>query len=448
MPLRAISFAFFAATTLLSSAVSQEPFKFVANYDESKIPAYELPALLESGDGSKIQNAQQWQQRRREILTLFEDHVFGVVPDERRVEAEVVRTDHDYRPGVTRFEFDVIIHPIAESTVGEQTSIQPLRLQVLADVPQSTEPAPAILGLNFQGNHTIDSDPQTRITESWVRDRRNSSTDGNRAIEGGRGVASSRWPSELITQRGYALVTLYYGDIDPDYDDGFENGIHGTLRPFIQQLPANKRPGSIAGWSYGLSCVLDAIEQLSELNIDPKRVGVLGHSRLGKTALWAGATDTRFAMVISNDSGCGGAALSRRAFGETVGRINRSFPHWFNDQYTQYNENESAMPVDQHQLIALAAPRPIAVGSATQDEWADPKGEFLSWQLAAPAYRVLGMNAKAFDTVSTAKMLKQQGVINAGPMQYHLREGKHDLAKYDWECYLDLADRTLSQSTP
>jgi hypothetical protein len=328
------------------------------------------------------------------------------------------------------------------------SEIAPLVVQVLADVPQSDAPVPAILGLNFQGNHTIDSDPKIRVPTSWVRDRRDGSTDGNKPTEKGRGVASSRWPSGMITDRGYALITVYYGDIDPDFDDGFQNGVHGLMPAFIQSLSVEHRPGSIAGWAYGLSCVLDAVEQTESLNVDSDRVAVLGHSRLGKTSLWAGATDPRFAMVISNDSGCGGAALSRRAIGETVGRINSSFPHWFCDAYLQYNENESEMPVDQHQLIALSAPRAIAVGSATEDVWADPKGEFLAWQAASPVYELLGMSSENAKAVRDASMLTGQSVLNAGPMQYHLRKGKHDLADYDWECYLDLADRALKSESP
>lgn len=427
--------AFLSMTT---STMAQTTKKFVPNYDESKIPPYELPAALQTENGDRVQTAEQWNDRRAETLRLFEEHVFGIMPEQRNIKVKVVRSDRDYRPGVTRHELDVSILPLDASS-----DRSPLVVQILADVPQSDAPVPAILGLNFQGNHTIDEDPTTRIPTSWVRDRRNGTTDGSKAIEAGRGVASTRWPSKMITDRGYAMLTVYYGDIDPDFDDGFENGVHGLMPEFIASLPENHRPGSIAGWAYGLSCVLDAIEQTEALNVDATRVGVLGHSRLGKTSLWAGATDPRFAMVISNDSGCGGAALCRRAIGETVARINTSFPHWFNDAYLQYNENESALPIDQHQLIALSAPRAIAVGSATQDEWADPKGEFLAWQAAAPVYQLLGMSSEDLKVVEEASMPNGQSVINAGPMQYHLREGKHDLADFDWQCYLDLADRTL-----
>jgi hypothetical protein len=402
--------------------------KFVPNYDEAKIPKHSLPDPLVTEFGKPVSSAQMWNEvRRPELLHLFQQQVYGRGPEACAITHELVSSSE--QENVTRREVDVHF--------GDKSAPS---MRLLIYTPKNASgPVPAFLGLNFQGNHSVDPDPSISLNTNWMRNKKETTKD-HRATEQARGVASSRWPFHSIVSRGYGLVTIYYGDIDPDFDDGFENGIHGHFKAQTDSITQTHRWGSIAAWAYGLSRDLDYLE--TDSLIDGDNVAVIGHSRLGKTSLWAGATDPRFKMVISNDSGCGGAALSRRAIGETVGRINTSFPHWFCENFVQYNENENACPVDQHELLALIAPRALYVASATQDQWADPKGEFLSCVGADPVYRLLGTDGMG-DTQTPTEPPAPDSPINSGTIGYHLRTGKHDLTEYDWQQYLDFADRHL-----
>lgn len=415
-----------AAIVLLGLGGRLFAAEFTPNYDESKVPAYTLPDPLLMADGARVTSAEQWRTKRRpEILELFREHVYGRAPGKP--------------PGMDFKPFDRDEKALGGKAVRKQVTIhlKPDRpdcgIDVLMYLPNSRRgPVPVFLLLNFQGNHAVNADPGIRLSQRWMRPKQ-PGVENNQATEASRGAASSRFPLEEILARGYGVATAYYGDIDPDFDDGFKNGVHGAFDRFDDGKRPGDAWGSIGAWAWGLSRVMDYFE--TDADVDAKKIAVLGHSRLGKTALWAGAQDERFAIVISNDSGCGGAALSRRAFGETVARINEAFPHWFCGKFKEYDGREADLPVDQHMLIALVAPRPVYVASAEQDRWADPKGEFLSALHAHPVYRLLGTEGLP----ATQMPAVDKPVM--GAIGYHVRTGGHDLAPYDWQRYMDFADK-------
>lgn len=367
------------------------------------MPKFTLPDPLQSSDGTKVTQVTWTNKRRAEVLELFRTHVYGRVPSTKfDLTFEVVHEDKKALEGTaTLKQIKAIV------ARGDQSLIIPFSLFI---PNKSAKPVAAFLLICNRDTTNIDP---TRKTKSPF------------------------WPVEEGIARGYAMAAFHNADVDPDKYDGFKNGIHGLL----DEKRGPDSWATLAAWAWGASRVTDYL--VREPAIDKSKIAVIGHSRGGKTALWAGAEDERFALVISNDSGCGGAALSRRKFQgkEQVARINQAFPHWFCERFKEYADKEESLPVDQHMLMALIAPRAVAVGSAFEDKWADPRGEFLSLLNAEPVYTLFGKQG-----LGIKNMPAVGEPVHGDGMHYHLRAGKHDLTLEDWKTYWDFADRAFKQS--
>ena len=399
------------------------------NYDEAQVPAFTLPDPLVCCDGAKVTDAASWQSKRRpEILKLFQHEMHGVSPGRpAEMEWETVNCDTNALGGsATRKEITVWF--------GAGKSGPPMH--ILLYTPNAAKQlAPVFVSVNFDGNHTVNAEPGITITEQWTLDKKTKTDKLVRPEEKTRGQSVGRWEVETLMARGYALATIQRADLEPDYPEGWRHGIRGfLLEKSGQKAFAPDAWGAIGAWAWGLSRALDVLETE---NVDAKRAIVIGHSRMGKAALWAGAQDARFALVISNDSGEGGAALARRCFGETTAVINKNFPHWFCDNFKKYSDKEETLPFDQHELIALVAPRPVYVASAEDDRWADPRGEFLSALHAAPVWKLFGLPG-----LGTRDMPAVNQPVGA-TIGYHMRTGKHDVTAYDWAQYLNFADKHM-----
>ncbi len=402
--------------------------EFHPNYDESLVPSYTLPDPLVDSHLQPVTTVEQWiKHRRPEILRLFETEEYGRAPTELpKLEFTTTAESHAALDGKAIRK---------EVTINVVTPRGHVPLHLLLFVPKIEDKAPVFLGLNFHGNQVITNDPGVAIASCWILNQENLGIVNHRATEASRGSQTPQWQVEQLIGRGYAVATMCCGDIEPDSVDGIGQGVRPLFYRAGQTEPTADEWGTVAAWAWGLSRALDYLK--TDPLVDAKRVAVWGHSRLGKTALWAGACDKRFALVISNDSGCGGAALSRRAFGETVARINASFPHWFCRNFHKYGDDERDLPIDQHELIALIAPRPVYVASASEDLWADPRGEFLSAKNAEPVYRLFGL--KGLETEEMPSIEHPVGDM----IGYHIRTGRHGTTAYDWQQYRRFADRHL-----
>ena len=367
----------------------------------------QLPDPLLSSRSERVTTAASWQTMRRpEILELFRKNIYGRAPVGRPADLkfEVFDSNADAMDGkATRTQVKITWRgPGGEGS-----------LRLVLFVPNGAKkPVPCFL-LICNRPAAANIDPT-------------------------REVKSPFWPAEEIVARGYAAAAFFNGDVVPDKHDGFKSGVFAIYD--TASRPADAW-GAIAAWAWGASRALDYLE--TNPSIDSKRVAVVGHSRGGKTALWAGAEDERFAMVVSNDSGCTGAALARGKTGERIRDINRVFPHWFNENYKAFADREDKLPLDQHMLAALIAPRLLYIASASEDSWADPKSEFLTAVHASPVYRLFGNRG-----LSDSIMPKADAPMHDGHIGYHLRTGKHNLTEYDWAAFMDFADKHLGKPIP
>jgi pimeloyl-ACP methyl ester carboxylesterase len=370
------------------------------NYYEEKVPAYVLPDALKTTDGRMVTSEHLWNKvRRPEILELFRKNVYGRIPE-------------------TPYTMTFSVVDNDKNALDRIATLKQVNITITAD----NKSLVIHLAL-FTPNKAIKPVPVFLLIDN----RGLSNTDPSRKVK------SEFWPVEEAIERGYGMAVFSNADVDPDDFDDFKNGIHRLLDSYPRPADAW---GTIAAWAWGASRCMDYL--VTDKEVAKDKVAVVGHSRGGKTALWAGAEDSRFAMVVSNESGAGGAALARRRLGETVERINSAFPHWFCSNYKKFNNNEDALPVDMHMLLALTAPRALYIACADEDLWGDPRGSYLALYNAVPVFSLLGRNS---DIPESMPSLDKQ--LISGNVAFHIRDGAHDLLLKDWARFMDFADVVL-----
>jgi len=392
------------------------------NYDESKVPHFTLPSILHYG-GMNVTTASQWvNQGRARILELYRKEVFGRwLPRPDRIGFETLSRRDDALEGrAIRKEIRIIL---------AMNDGRTHCANMLLYVPKNAqEPPPVFVSCCFKGYHAITDEKDVLLSGgNW-----SANPDFKDEM---RGTFARRGAFREIVDRGYASAAVCLHDWFPDHPAGWGESALNLFGDFSKMEGTHEEYTAIGTWAWGLSRMLDVLE--CEPLVDASRAMVCGHSRLGKTALWAGANDPRFRMVISNDSGCCGAALSKRCFGETVDIITGGFPHWFVKAFHKYRNNEAALPFDQHFLLSLAAPRPLCIASAAEDLWADPKGEFLAAYYAGEVYQLFGSEGLGLAKPEPPAV----DVFHTADISYHNRSGKHDITPVDWKHYMDAADR-------
>jgi hypothetical protein len=426
--LATLSSAFFGAFNLKACALQQAQ-------DE----AWPNPLVLQSGVVVRSR-AEFEQQRRGELLHLFEENIYGRTPS-TSLPVSVLRTEideHALHGLARRKQITLAVGPHGERT-----------WHLLQYLPaHASGPVPVIIGLNFEGNQSVDPDPGIDLNPVWTPDpalknlplAKELAAHVQRTADAStRGSDASQWQVEKIVERGYGLATIYAGDIEPDFNGGIGYGIRPLFFSNTQRLPMADGWGAIGAWAWGMSRVIDVLS--NDPSVDKNHLIAFGFSRFGKTALWAAAQDQRFALVISNESGQAGATLSHRKQGEPIDHLMLAFPYWFCANYQHYLGHAEDLPVDGHLLLALIAPRPLYIGSAIADPFSDPEGEFLAAKAVSSVYALYGQTG-----ITDAAMPALEHPVG-GTVMYHVRSGGHDVTAYDWEQYLDFIDRQLKRDT-
>ena len=386
------------------------------NYDEAKVGTYTLPDPLKLNNGKSVRDAKTWDTKRRpEIMEMFEAQQYGRAPG---------------RPAGERFEVTETGPAFHGKAIRQQVTISfskdeswP-RIHLLIYLPAAEhKPVPMFFTISFVAVQDAVDDPAISPDKIW-------DPKTNTRISAPKGRGFGRINVEPLLDAGFGVATFYYGDVDPDYPSGFTNGIRAHYLKPGQTERAPDDWGSIAAWAWGMSRVEDYFE--TDKRIDSKRVAIHGVSRLGKTVMWAGAHDQRFAAVIASCSGEGGAALSHRNYGETIAHLTAPsrYPYQFAGNYAKYAGFPDTAPMDANLLVALIAPRPLLLQTGSTDQWSDPKGEFLAAVAAGPVYKLLGKDGLDIDAWPAAN----QAILH--DLGYYMHEGGHGMVPGDWDVYI------------
>lgn len=362
-------------------------------YDEAKVPQYTLPDPLLLLNGKKVTSTRAWRkQRRPEILKLFETNVYGrtMVGRPRAMTWEVTTNDPSAVPGTSAAK-TVTIYFAGKKEDGPDKNAPKMVLQILLPA-NARKPIPVFLM------------PTT----------------------------FHRIPQQVL-DRGYGFVSFDPTSVEADNRNGYAGSVRAFFAPPNQKEPGPQEWGAIGAWAWAMSRAMDYL--VTDPDIDAKRVSIVGVSRYGKVTMWAGAQDERFAIVFSGESGCGGANLVRRQFGETVKSITATFPYWFDGTFKSYGDRVNELPVDWHMLIALMAPRPVYIATAEQDHWGDPRGSFLAAKAAEPVYALFGEPGLGVEDMPAVATPVGDWI------GFHNRKGSHGIDDYDWEQFLNFADR-------